>query len=349
MRTVVVGLGWVAREVWLPRLRAHPKFQVVAAVEPDPGAVQRARTVLGPVPVFARHTEVDVAGADVVFVLTPNHTHGALGGYFLRRGCSVFVEKPTSTDRGQLELLRTASRHGRARLVLSSAARYRSDVAALRRLVASGGIGTPRLAEAEWIRARGIPGNAWFTNRATAGGGVLLDLGWHVIDVVQQLWGVSPIRSTTAVAGADFIGRRGWDAGWRGVADDTGPAPDVEDQLAAMIRTDAYAFWLRLAWASHEEVDVTSIVLHGTEATAVLRTTFGFSPLRVPRPTLIVKRRSAVEELPLEPAPVGAEYDNQLDALVGLLERSDTTRRALADAAGALTVVEACYHAASIR
>jgi oxidoreductase len=349
VRSVVVGLGWVAREVWLPRLLAHPKFQVVAAVEPDPAAARRVRDLLGPVPVLAHHTDVDVDQADVVFVLTPNHTHGTLGDWFLRRGCRVFVEKPTSTDRGQLELLRTASRRGRAQLVLSAAARYRSDVAALRRLVADGAIGTPRLAEAGWVRARGIPGNAWFTRRDTAGGGVLLDLGWHVIDVVQQLWGVSPIRSATAVAGADFIGRSGWDAGWRGAGDTGTATPDVEDQMTAMVNSDAYALRLRLAWASHEEVDVTSIVLHGTEGSAALRTTFGFSPLRVPEPTLVVKRRSVVKEIPLEPAPIGAEYDRQLDALVDLLERPDTTRRALADAAGALAVVEACYRAAGLR
>lgn len=349
MRTAVIGLGWVAREVWLPRLLAHPKFTVVAAVEPDPATAERVAGQLGRTPVLSHHADLDVEQVDLAFVLTPNHTHGALGDWFLRRGCSVFVEKPTSTDRGQLELLRTASRHGQARLVLSAAARYRADVAALRRLVANGSIGTPRLAEVGWVRSRGIPGNGWFTHRETAGGGVLLDLGWHVIDVVQQLWGVSPIRSATAVSGADFLGREGWDAGWRGTAEQAVTTPDVEDQMTALISTDAYALQLRLAWASHEEVDVTSIVLHGTEGSASLRTTFGFSPLRVPEPTLVLKRRSAVERIPLEPSPLGAEYDGQLDALVGLLEAADTTRRSLADAAGALAVVEACYRSAGSR
>ncbi|MGI5212791.1 Gfo/Idh/MocA family protein [Plantactinospora sp. CA-290183] len=349
MRTVVIGLGWVAREVWLPRLLGHAKFDVVAAVEPDPRAAARAAGLLGQIPVLSRHTEVDIEQVDLAFVLTPNHTHGALGEWFLRRDCSVFLEKPTSPDRGQLELLRTAGRQGRGRLVLSAAARHRTDVAALRRLVAEGRIGTPRLAEASWVRARGIPGSGWFTHRATAGGGVLLDLGWHVIDVVQELWGRSPVRSAAAVTGADFLGRRGWDAGWRGDAGDTAAEPDVEDQLTALVTTDAYALQLRLAWASHEEVDVTSIALHGSEGSASLRTTFGFSPLRVPEPALVLKQNSTVERVPLDAPEVGAEYDTQLDAVVGALERPDTTQQSLADATGALAVVEACYHAARSR
>lgn len=290
MRTAVVGLGWVAREVWLPRLLTHPKFQVVAAVDPDPAAATWAAKVLTNVPVHPSHTDICIDDVDLAFVLTPNHLHGATSEWFLRRGRSVFLEKPTGTDRGQLALLTLAGRGGGS-LVLSAAARYRRDVAQLRRLVDGGVLGTPRLAEISWVRARGIPGNGWFTNRSTAGGGVLLDLGWHLIDVVQRLWGPAAPRSSTAAASADFLSQHGWDAGWRsGVVSDAA-VPDVEDQLTAMVTTDRYALQLRLAWASHEERDVTTIALHGTDGTAVLRTTFGFSPSRVDMPSLVVKRR----------------------------------------------------------
>ena len=95
MRTLVVGLGWVAREVWLPRLLAHPKFRVAGAVEPAADAVRLAAGLLGDVPVHADYREVDLDGVDVVFVLTPNRTHGRIGEHFLRRGRTVFLEKPT--------------------------------------------------------------------------------------------------------------------------------------------------------------------------------------------------------------------------------------------------------------
>jgi oxidoreductase len=342
VRTVVVGLGWVAREVWLPRLLAHPKFTLVAAVETNPDA---AGAVSG-VPVYGDCADVPLDDVDLAFVLTPNHTHGRIGEWFLRRGRSVFLEKPTGTDRAQLDLLDRAARSGGGRLVLSAAARHRADIRELARLVSDGFCGTPRLAELSWVRARGIPTGGWFTDRATAGGGVLVDLGWHVIDVAQQIWGTSPVRAATAVAGDDFLRRRGWDAGWRG-----GPAHptggDVEDQLTGLVVTDPYAMALRFAWASHEETDETRIALHGTEGSVELRTTFGFSPRRV-TPSLVARRGGERTDIPLPGVAVGDEYDRQLGALVGLMEEPGATARALAEAYAVLAVVDACYRSAGV-
>lgn len=347
MRIVVVGLGWAAREVWLPRLLRHPKFQVVGAVEPQPAAIARAGPLIDQVPVHARYTDVPLDGVDGVFVLTPNHTHGRIGEWFLRRGRFVFLEKPTGTDRGQLDMLAAAARHGNGRLVLSAAARHRADVGALRDLVSTGVFGLPRLADLSWVRSRGIPASEWFTRRATAGGGVLVDLGWHVIDVLHQLWGAAPVRAAAAVTTGDFLGREGWDAVWHGTARPGGTA-DVEDQLTGLVATDAYAMRLRFAWASHEALDRTVIELHGTDASAVLTTTFGFSPRRVAAPSLLLKRGGTVEEVPLPAVDIGAEYDRQLDALVHLTTERDATARALAEAYQVLAIVDACYRAADL-
>lgn len=348
MRVVVVGLGWVSQEVWLPRLLAHPKFQVVAAVEPNAETVVRARALIGDIPVHARHEDVPAGEVDGAFVLTPNHTHGLIGEWFLRQGCAVFLEKPTGTDRGQLDMLAMAARKGGGAVALSSAARHRADVATMRDVVASGALGTPRLAELSWVRSKGVPGKGWFTHRATSGGGVLVDLGWHLIDVAHRLWAPSPVRGAAAAASGDFLRRSGWDAGWRGEESAASTGADVEDQLTALVSTDAYAMNLRFAWASHEELDRTTIALHGTEGSLVLRTTFGFSPLRVTTPTLVLKRGGVVEELPLPAARIGDEYDRHLDALVDLWQDADATARALSEAHDVLAVVEACYRAAEL-
>lgn len=112
MRVAVIGLGWVAREVWLPRLVKHPDFDVVAVVEPRPEAVERAATLVGGARVYGGYQELGPREADLVFVLTPNHTHGAHASHFLRQGLAVFLEKPTGTDFGHLRLLEDAARDG---------------------------------------------------------------------------------------------------------------------------------------------------------------------------------------------------------------------------------------------
>lgn len=348
MRVAVVGLGWVAREVWLPRLAEHPDFDVVAVVEPRPEAVERTAALVGGARVYGGHRELGPHEADLVFVLTPNHTHGAVAGHFLRQGLAVFLEKPTGTEPGHLRLLEDAARDGGGRLLLSTAARHRADVGELARLVADGALGTPRLAELSWIRSRGIPGSDWFARRETSGGGVLVDLGWHVIDVLHHLWGASAVRHATALASCDFLTREGWGADWHAGTAALANA-DVEDQLTALLATERYGLHLRFAWASHEAVDRTRLVLHGTAGTAELTTTFGFSPRRVTEPTLTLRQEGGERRVPLPQAGVGDEYDRQLDALAAELARADATDRALREAREALAVVEACYRATSAR
>ncbi|MFG3516966.1 Gfo/Idh/MocA family protein [Streptomyces bobili] len=346
MRVAVVGLGWVAREVWLPRLVKHPDFEVVAVVDPRPEAVERVGALVAGARVYGGHEELGRGEADLVFVLTPNHTHGALAGHFLRQGLAVFLEKPTGTDFAHLRHLEEAARDGGGRLLLSTAARHRADVGELARLVADGALGTPRLAELSWVRSRGIPGSDWFARRETAGGGVLVDLGWHVIDALHHLWGASGVRHATALPGSDFLTRDGWGADWHPGAAALGTA-DVEDQLTALVATERYGMYLRFAWASHETVDRTRLVLHGTTGTAELTTTFGFSPRRVPEATLTLRQEGTERRVPLPPAGVGDEYDLQLDALPAELARTDATGRALREAREALAVVGACYRATS--
>jgi oxidoreductase len=348
VRTLVVGLGWVAGEVWLPRLLAHPGFEVAGVVDTDPSAAQRLVGLLGDTPVWADHRAVPLDGIDVVFVLTPNHTHGSIGEWFLARGRSVFLEKPTGTDIAQLEMLAAAAATSGARLVLSGAARKRADVGALRELVTSGVLGEPRLAEISWIRARGIPRTAWFTERASAGGGVLLDLGWHLIDLVHDLWSGPRPRGAAAIATSDFAGTEQWSAAWHGAG--APPAGrrvvDVEDRLAGFVTTDRFGLGVHVAWASHEVTDTTTVTLHGTDATARLVTTFGFSPCRVAEPALTVLRGGVAEAVALPTSSVGAEYDAQLDVLGAQLLDPSTTAQSLTVARWVLAVVDALYRSA---
>ncbi|MFE0530352.1 Gfo/Idh/MocA family protein [Micromonospora sp. SD19] len=352
MRTVVVGLGWVATEVWLPRLLAHPAITVVGAVEPTVAAAERAAVLLGGVPVRPYYRDVPVDDVDMVFVLTPNHTHAEIAEWFLRRGRRVVLEKPNCTRVDEIDRLEAAAADGGGSLALSAAARHRTDVSALRDIVASGRLGTPRLAELSWVRGRGIPQRRWLTSSASAGGGALVDLGWHVLDVAHDLWGPVRVRAAVATATSDFLRRPDWSALWQpsSAATPGGAqmyAGDVEDQLTGLVTTDSYALGLRFAWASHEEVDQTTITLHGTDASAQLRTTFGFSPHRLARASLHVRSAGRVEEVMLPDTRVGAEYDRLLDDLV-TCDDDATTKRSLDCVRDILSIVEACYASAAL-
>ncbi|WP_309500763.1 Gfo/Idh/MocA family protein, partial [Streptomyces shenzhenensis] len=187
LRTAVLGAGWVSRTVWVPLLEAHPAFEVTALVDADPAA---ARALVPPgrdVVVGTGPDDLLGLPLDLAVVALPNHLHVPVARTLLGRGVPVFVEKPVCRTAAEARSLAEAARGG-AGVYAGSAARHRADVQALAALLPS--LGDLRALGLDWTRASGIPQrDGWFTDRRLAGGGALLDLGWHLLDVGLDLLG----------------------------------------------------------------------------------------------------------------------------------------------------------------
>jgi oxidoreductase len=345
VRTAVVGLGWAGRTIWLPCLTGDPRFTVVAAVDPDERV--RAET---PLPAdCARLDRPDGLSADAVdlaVVAVPNHLHAAVAAPLLARGISVFLEKPVCLSLAEAAQLRDAERAGGATLLAGSAARHRADVGELARLLPS--LGPVRHLELSWIRARGIPtGDGWFTDRRRAGGGALVDLGWHLLDVGFGLLGGPGVRRVLGSVSADFLTRGVGLAAWRADAPQREGGADVEDSARVMLTTDdGVSILIRTGWASHQELDRTRITVEARDGTARLEGTFGFSPNRLPHSTLTVLREGVREQLPVPEDPIGAEYGRQTATLPAALADPRSRGRAVAEAERTLRVIERVYRTA---
>ncbi|GIF17081.1 Gfo/Idh/MocA family protein [Actinoplanes teichomyceticus] len=348
LRVAVVGLGWAARRIWLPRLVAHPGTTVTAVVEPDPAARAAAAAELdGARPLLLDSVaELSPRLADLAVVAVPNHAHATVASALLRRGLPVFVEKPVCLSTAEVDELAAAEASG-AVLLAGSAARYRGDIRGLAAVAPS--LGRIRHTRLAWVRARGVPATAWFTHRDTAGGGALMDLGWHLLDTGLGLLG-RPIRFDQVIAtvGHDFVSRGTARALWRADEAAAGPGGDVEDTARVFLAAaDGTSASVHASWASHAEHDSTLVELHGAAGTAVLRCTFGFSPHRDGGSTLTVTRLGRTEAVPLDPEPVGIEYDRQVDALPALAADPAQRGRAVAAARATLEVIERAYASAT--
>ncbi|MEU8191151.1 Gfo/Idh/MocA family protein [Micromonospora carbonacea] len=369
VRVAVVGLGWAGREIWLPRLAAHPAFEVTALVDPQPAVRGTARDTHAVPFAYADVDDLPVGAADLVVVAVPNHLHAAVAARLLRRGVPVFLEKPVCLSSAEATLLADAERAGGAVLLAGSAARWRADVRAL--ADAAAGLGPIRHVDVAWVRARGVPdAGGWFTRRDLSGGGALVDLGWHLLDTVLPLLGPAT-RITHAVGSvsADFVNDVAAHAVWRDPAGAVGaagaprgdgsvgaprgdgpvgaPRGDVEDTARGFLLTaDGASVAVHACWASHEALDRTTITVHGVAGTATLRCTFGFSPNREPTPVLTRTRDGRTVALPLSTEPIGAEYDRQLDALPGLLAAPASRGAAVAEAHRTIDIIERIYRTA---
>lgn len=345
IRTAVVGMGWAGRNIWLPRLEQHLAFAPVAAVDPDAvvrASVRRERSGLT---VLSTVDELVPEDVDLAVVAVPNHLHSAVACGLLARGIPVFLEKPVCLNMAEADRLAAAEREGGAVLLAGSAARCRADVRALAELVPK--LGTVRHVELSWVRSRGVPSaGGWFTDQHTAGGGALVDLGWHLLDVLTALIGPIGVEQVTGTVSDDFLHDGAWRAVWRKDAP-VAAGGDVEDTARAFLVTDrGTSVSLRASWASHEPKDVTTLRVEGSAGTAELRCTFGFSPNREGGPVLTLVRDGEVEPIEVPHEAIGAEYHQQLDELASALTDPASRGRAITEAGSTIGVIDRVYAAA---
>jgi predicted dehydrogenase len=142
---------------------------------------------------------IDNEPLDVMSVCTPNVYHFEQAREALRRGIATLVEKPMvlRLEDGR-ELLRVARRSG-AKAMVAFSHRFIGMNIAAKRLIRRGDLGRPFMIRVRYAHGGPYPGWAqsdWFYKRRVAGGGALLDMGIHAIDMCYTL--VGPIRSVAA-------------------------------------------------------------------------------------------------------------------------------------------------------
>jgi len=331
----VVGGGWVARTVWLPRLLATQRFRLASIDDTDP------RAVAAVVEAFPASAIQLGAPIDVALVATPNSFHAAQAERLLEAGVDVIVDKPVCLSLAELDRLERAAAKTGARLDVTNAASHRADVTRLREEVRQGRAGALDLVELSWVRGAGVPRAPWAMRKELAGGGVSVDLGWHLLEVGLELLGWPDTLDALAIGTAVGVGvnrAADWhDTLQRGET----VGSDVESSVTAVMRTTRGGLTLRAAWASHEDIDRTRIVAHGALATLALETTFGFSPHRVKQPTLVAKTSGKYQDLSIPDTAIGCEYDACVGQMLEWLDSGRPTRwnemRAIVTALEAMT------------
>lgn len=192
---------------------------------------------------------------DAIAIATPNATHRPIAEAALAAGFHVLLEKPAGMNAEECDLLEAAERSSGRLLQIGLVCRSTPVAHAVRSIVASGRLGTIYQARASLHRRRGIPGlGGWFTNRALSGGGPLIDLGVHVIDLVLHVLGQPKALRASGATYAHFgrdIERYVHLEMWGGP-----PRPggvfDVEDHASALVRFEGgMTFEVDVAWAAN--------------------------------------------------------------------------------------------------
>lgn len=273
LKVGVVGLGYAGVTHAESYLRL-PGVEVVALAGKEAERLVSLGQSLGIPHLYDDWTDlVALDELDIVSVATPNALHGPISIAALEAGKHVFCEKPLAVHAEEARRMGEAARRADRVLEVAFNHRRRADVQYLARYLAEVGIGDIYHVRASWKRRSGIPGLAsWFTNKSLAGGGALIDLGPHVLDIVLFLLGEPRVTTVSAVThGA--LGRAGYGAMDREAQFAGGHAQfEVEDLASALFRTDrGTSIQFEITWAGHtaDDEDV-SIELLGVDGGARL-------------------------------------------------------------------------------
>lgn len=199
LRTAVIGFGTAGRGFHAPLIDACSRFSLDVVVT---GNAERRRAVGHLYPQAAVYSSAETLFArsddlDLVVIGSPPQTHVPLAREAIRNGVAVVVDKPFCVTAREGRQLVAEGEEAGVPLTVFQNRRWDGDFLTLRSLLASGSLGHVRRFESRFEWWKPEEAKAWKRESlASQGGGVLYDLGTHLIDQALQLFG--PVRSSYA-------------------------------------------------------------------------------------------------------------------------------------------------------
>ena len=275
-KAAIIGCGGIANQKHLPALKkAADRIELVAFCDLIVERAEKAANEYG-VPgakVCTDYREIaNDPQIEIAYVLTPNVSHCELTVACLNGGKHVLCEKPMAANTADAQKMLDACKNSGKLLTIGYQNRYRADSMALKKMCEDGELGEIYCATAHAIRRRGVPTWGVFTDKAQQGGGPLIDIGTHSLDLT--LWFMQNYEPA-AVTGVTFekLGRSlkpGEQGNPMGNWDNT--TYDVEDAAFGFVTMkDGSLIKIDASWilnSTNERCASTS--LYGTKAGAEL-------------------------------------------------------------------------------
>lgn len=243
--------------------------EIAAVCDVDEGRAWNMANEFGIPNVFTNYEEMCRQDwIDAVSVCTPNALHAPVAICAFENGKHVICEKPLSISSVEGKAMVEAGKKAKKIFMMGFNNRFRGDSQLLKKFIENGDLGEIYYAKTGWLRRRGIPGmGGWFTTKKMSGGGPLIDLGVHVLDLTLWLMGNPKPTFVMGTAYAKFGPER---------AKAEGGTYDVEDLATGLVKLENGAtVFLEASWESYVEREVIYTKLMGTKGGAE------FDPLRI--------------------------------------------------------------------
>ncbi len=191
-----LGVGWIGRS----RMEAIAEAgvaEIAAIADPSADMREAARSSAPDAEVAASYEELLDADLDGVVIATPSALHAEQSIAALDRGIAVFCQKPLGRTEGETAAVVAAARRANRLLSVDLSYRHTAAMQQVRELVRSGALGEVYTADLVFHNAYG-PDKPWFYDAAQSGGGCVMDLGIHLVDLALWVLGCPEVTAVSS-------------------------------------------------------------------------------------------------------------------------------------------------------
>lgn len=220
LKIAVIGSGQIARVSHISHYQSIEGVEVAAVCDVNIQAAKSTAKMFGIPQYYTDHIKIlEEVKPDAVSICVPNRFHCRITCDALSRGCHVLCEKPPAITIEEADKMQeTAQKYGKI-LTFGFHFRYGDRIRLLKEKIENGEFGEIYAGQVQWLRRRGIPGWGNFTNKEMQGGGALIDIGVHMLDLALYLMDYPKLNYVCASA-SSRIGKQGgtsllgeWDGG----------------------------------------------------------------------------------------------------------------------------------------
>jgi predicted dehydrogenase len=263
VRVGFIGAGGIARH-HMGILEKFEDVDIVAASDVSEKALEQCAEQFKIKKTFTDYKEMlKEVDLDAVSICTPNYLHAQPAIDAVDSGLTVIVEKPMAMNATEAQAMVDAAKKNNQLLVIGFQYRYSPEAQAVKRYIDNGDFGKILYARCKALRRRGIPNWGVFTRKDLQGGGPMIDIGVHIIEVTHYLMGspkpVSVLGNTYTYIGDNKEKAEGVACGW--------PSWDhknytVEDLATGLVRFDNGAtLTIEASFAGHMKDEWSSVIM----------------------------------------------------------------------------------------
>lgn len=307
----IIGAGGIAQSCHIPGYQSMPdQCQVVALCDTNPETLAAAGEKFGIARLESDHRALtDDPTIDAVSVTTPNLFHFQPVIDALRGGKHVLCEKPLAMNADEARQMVEVARETGKTLQVGLNWRFHAHAQFMEKFIAGGGMGDIYYARAKALRRRGVPPWGVFIDKAKQGGGPLIDIGVHILDLTLHLMG-NPKPVSASGRTWDMMGKDPQVTNFWGPYDRS--KFTVEDFAVGFIRLEnGAAITLESSFMANMEGDPFETQLYGTRAGAIVRAS-GENPIRI----FGERNEQFFEMIPPYIPPVASSHTAEIQAFI---------------------------------